>query len=57
MKYTNEPSAKTAVSWGCHLVDEFSDEVNELITSLMLQIMPYNCTNCNIDTRRHVFAS
>ena len=57
MKYTNEPSAKTAVSWGCHLVDEFSDEVNELITSLMLQIMPYICTKCNIVTRRHVFAS
>ncbi len=28
MKYTNEPSAKTAVSWGCHQVDEFEDEVN-----------------------------
>lgn len=29
MKYTNEPSARAAVSWGCHLVDEFEDEVNE----------------------------
>ena len=30
MKYTNEPSAKTALSWGCHLVDEYQDEVNEI---------------------------
>lgn len=30
MKYTNEPSAKSAVSWGCHQVDEFEDEVNEI---------------------------
>lgn len=28
MMYTNEPSAKTAVSWGCHQVDEFEDEVD-----------------------------
>jgi RimJ/RimL family protein N-acetyltransferase len=28
MKYTNEPSAKTAVSWGCRQVDEFPDEEN-----------------------------
>lgn len=30
MKYTNEPSAKAAISWGCHQVDEFEDEVNEI---------------------------
>ena len=30
MKYTNEPSAKTAISYGCKQVDEFSDEVNEI---------------------------
>lgn len=30
MKYTNEPSAKSAMSWGCHQVDEFEDEVNEI---------------------------
>ena len=29
MKYTNEPSAKTAVSYGCKFVEEFADEVNE----------------------------
>lgn len=29
MKYTNEPSARTALSWGCTLVDEFQDDVNE----------------------------
>ena len=30
MKYTNEPSAKTAISYGCKQVDEFTDEVNEI---------------------------
>ena len=30
MKYTNAPSAATAVSWGCHQVDEFEDENNEI---------------------------
>lgn len=29
MKYTNVPSAKSAMSWGCTQVDEFEDEVNE----------------------------
>ncbi len=28
MKNTNEPSAKTAVSYGCRQVDEYKDEVN-----------------------------
>ena len=28
MKHTNEPSAKTAVAYGCRQVDEFPDEVN-----------------------------
>lgn len=30
MKYTNVPSAKTAISWGCRQVDAFEDEVNEI---------------------------
>ena len=30
MKYTNEASAKTAMSYGCKQVDEFADEINEL---------------------------
>lgn len=30
MKYTNEASAKTAISYGCKQVDEFTDEVNEI---------------------------
>ena len=30
MKYTNEPSAKTAMAYGCRLVDEFADEENEI---------------------------
>jgi len=29
MKYTNIPSAKSAMSWGCKFVEEFEDEVNE----------------------------
>ena len=28
MKYTNEPSYKTAISWGCKQVDEFEDDEN-----------------------------
>ena len=30
MKHTNEPSAKTAVSYGCKQVDEFFDDENEI---------------------------
>ena len=30
MKYTNEASAKTAISYGCKQVDEVSDEINEI---------------------------
>lgn len=36
MKYTNEPSAKSAMSWGCHQVDEFVDEVNEITKVFMI---------------------
>ena len=30
MKYTNLPSARSAMSWGCRQVDEFEDEENEI---------------------------
>jgi len=30
MKYTNEASIRTAISYGCKQVDEFADEVNEI---------------------------
>ena len=30
MKYTNMPSCRTALSYGCKQVDEFEDEVNEI---------------------------
>ena len=30
MKHTNEPSAKTAISYGCRQADEFFDDVNEV---------------------------
>jgi len=36
MKYTNEPSAKSALSWGCHQVDEFKDDVNEITKVFMI---------------------
>lgn len=36
MKDTNEPSAKSAMSWGCHQVDEFVDEVNEITKVFMI---------------------
>lgn len=29
MKYTNEPSMKTAMAYGCRQVDTFPDEINE----------------------------
>ena len=30
MKYTNEPSYKTAISYGCKQVDEYQDDMNEI---------------------------
>ena len=30
MKYTNEPSVKTAISYGCNQVDEYKDDENEI---------------------------
>lgn len=30
MKYTNEPSMKSAQAWGCRQVEEYADEVNEI---------------------------
>lgn len=36
MKYTNEPSARTAMSWGCRFVEEFEDEVNEITRVYMI---------------------
>ena len=30
MKHTNDPSAKTAISYGCRQVDEFFDDKNEV---------------------------
>ena len=30
MKYTNEPSYKTAISYGCRQVDEYKDNENEI---------------------------
>ena len=30
MKYTNEPSSRTAIAYGCRQVDEFEDDVNSV---------------------------
>ena len=30
MKHTNEPSCKTAISYGCKQVDEYTDDANEI---------------------------
>ena len=30
MKYTNVPSSRTAMSYGCSKVDEYADDVNEI---------------------------
>lgn len=30
MKYTNIPSYKIAIAYGCQLVDEFKDDINEI---------------------------
>ena len=30
MKSTNEPSVKTAISYGCKQVDEYQDDENEI---------------------------
>lgn len=30
MKNTNLPSYRTAMAYGCHLVDEFEDETNKI---------------------------
>ena len=34
MKSSNEPSIKTAISYGCRPVDEFADEINGITTVL-----------------------
>ena len=36
MKYTNEPSARTAQAWGCSQTDEYEDEVNVRTKVFML---------------------
>ncbi len=36
MKYTKEPSVGTAISWGCHQVHEWEDEVNEVTKVFMI---------------------
>ena len=36
MKYTNEPSARTAMSYGCRQVDEFEDEENGITKVFMV---------------------
>lgn len=36
MKYTNEPSANCALSWGCRFAGEYKDDVNEITKVFMI---------------------
>jgi len=36
MKYTNIPSQKSAMSWGCKKVDEYEDEINTISCVYMI---------------------
>lgn len=50
MKYTNTPSASVAVSWGCHQVDEFKDEVNEITKVFAITREEWQkLTACHVD--------
>lgn len=42
MKYTNEPSAKSAASWGCHFVEEYEDELNVRTKVFMISREEWN---------------
>lgn len=43
MKYTNAPSYKTAISYGCKQVDEFEDDVNEITKVFAISREEWNC--------------
>lgn len=43
MKYTNTPSVRTAMSWGCKQVDEFSDDVNEITKVFAISREEWSC--------------
>lgn len=46
MKHTNEPSAKTAVSYGCKQVDEFQNDVNEITKVFAITREEWCVLNC-----------
>ena len=43
MKYTNAPSCKTAMSWGCKQIDEFEDDVNEFTKVFAISRDEWTC--------------
>ena len=43
MKYTNEPSYKTAISWGCKQVDEFEDDRKEITKVFAISREEWSC--------------
>lgn len=47
MKDTNEPSSKTAISYGCKQVGEFEDEMNEIIKVFAISRNEFEKTCCN----------
>lgn len=42
MKHTNEASYKCAMSWGCHFVCEYEDEINEITKVYMITKEEWN---------------
>ena len=48
MKHTNEPSWRTAISYGCKQVDEFEDDENEITKVFAITKEEWtNCVNSN----------
>ena len=43
MKYTNEPSYKTAIAYGCKQVGEFEDDVNEITKVFAISREEWSC--------------
>ncbi len=47
MKYTNEPSARSAMSWGCKFAYEFEDDVNEITKVFCITREDWECLISN----------
>ena len=51
MKETNEPSARTAMSWGCRQVDRFPDEANGITRVFAITREEWNALRCEAGSR------